>query len=173
MKMLRKIRHNLFLIGFLITFTQSFSQDTNKSISYDSLKVELAKFFVKKKTILNLDEYYSNKSLIKLSGVYNNYQENFLIDGVYSFSINRTHHRAYFVIIDDGEYFILDIDSKEGLIEAIKILLDFAEKERYCQKIISDYTNRLLGVYYNINKDPYSRRDVNCLAGVFDTNKLP
>jgi len=149
----------LLQILFLVSFTSSCQN--NEVITYDSLKKGLANFLVKSEYIQDFDAYENNKEIINLRGVYNKIDKNSLVNGVYSFSINHSHGKAFFVIVDGMEYNILDITTKEGLYHSINNTLEFCYKQNYCKEIIVDYIDRLIGVY-NINNNPNRYKNSDC-----------
>jgi len=92
---------------------------------------------------------------------------------MYAFNTGTTHNKAYFVLVEKDSYHILNLSTRSGLEAAIETTLDFCEQNEICVDITNDYISRLVGVFYNINKNPENRRDVNCLRGINDEKKLP
>lgn len=152
----------------------SYCQITNK-LTFDSLKKELIPFLINSKDIIDneLEDYKSGKRQISIVGLQNNYYKGDLKDGIYRFSQTQTHSRVYFIIIEDNNYIILNIATREGLDLAIKNTLDFCERKKYCEILINDYISRMIRIYYQKNKNPNVGADLNCLYGKKDNKDLP
>lgn len=163
-----------FTILFLIISLSSFSQP-NEELTFKSLQSKLVDFLIDNGDIRKeeIQEYKEGKRIIRVLGVLNGHNQGKLINGIYSFAMNVSHHRAYFAIIEDNQITVLNISTREGLDTAIKNTLDFCDKNKYCGNITNDYISRLIGVYYNINKNPLTRSDFNCQRGIKDTKNLP
>ena len=161
------------ILVLLLSFTSSCQ--TTRPISYKSIKSNLIDFLVKKGDIKEHQKHDIQNGTYNLLfiGIYNNYQNENLIDGIYSFSAPISHTKSYFLIIDKSNYTILDISTREGLDIAIKNTLDFCEKQKYCSDITEDYISRILVVYYQKNKNVHAGIDVNCENGVKETKDLP
>lgn len=168
-----KAKTYISFLVLMICFTSSCQ--TVKKASFASLEKKLTTFLIDNGDIHNLEveDYKSGKRSLTIIGLYNNYNKGELLNGIYSFSQNRTHARAYFLIIDNEKYTILNLSSRKGLDEAIKNTLNFCEKNKYCVDISNDYVSRLIRVYYTINKNPNARIDINCESGVISTKDLP
>ena len=110
---------------------------------------------------------------VSIIGVHNRTSDGDVVNGVYSFSMNVTMSKGYFLIVDDNEVTVLDITNRDKLDKSIKLLLDFCDKYNYCETIVTDYVSRLTRVYYNLNKWKGERKDLNCINGISDTKKLP
>jgi hypothetical protein len=151
------------------------SCQTVRKITFPNLEKELIEFLVKNGDIHNLEveEYKNGKRRVTISGLYNDYNKGTVIDGLYSFYQNRTHARAYFLLVENNKYTILDISSRQGLDLSIKNTLDFCERNKYCVDITNDCISRIINVYYNINLNPRAGADINCESGVKDTKALP
>ena len=162
------------IILFSLFSLSCFSQPKTE-LTYKSLQSSLTEFLISNGDIRTekIDDYRQGKSEIRLTGLFNNFQKEKLIDGIYSFAIGCSHCKAYFVIVDQSQYTILNISSKEGLNIAIQNTLDFCDRNKYCVDITKDYISRLISVYHNINKNPTAGYDANCQRGVKDTKTLP
>ncbi len=129
---------------------------------YQELRAKLVDFLVEKE-MLTVEEYNNEPRILHLRGLFKDKLNNLEVkNGIYSFSINRTHTKAFFVIVENNNYDILDLTSTEGFIESIKKTLIFCKKNNYCKELTIDYINRIIGVYYIINKNPNTRIDPNC-----------
>lgn len=163
------------LIILLVTFVCSCKAQNVENLTYKSLKNILVDFLNSKNEINNerAIKYKSGEYKFNLRGVFNNWQEEKLKKGIYAFSSFGSHSRAYFVIVENEKYTILDISTREGLDLAIKNVLDFSEKQKYCVDITEKYISKLISVYYNINKKPGQGIDINCEKGISNTDDLP
>jgi hypothetical protein len=168
--MIKKI---LFTVA-LFTFLACKSQVPAK-LTFEKLKHDMIDFLVEKKDIDKdrASKLKSGEHTFNLRGVNNNLTEGILKDGMYAFSSFTSHKNAYFVLVENERYIILDISTRKGLDDSIKNTLDFGERNKFCVEIINDYVSRLIGVYYNINNNPRAGHDVNCEKGVTDTKDLP
>ena len=159
----------------LLVFVSCKAQDIQK-LTFERLKTATIDFLVKKNE-LTPDRAAKLKSGefngFILQGVNNKLSKGDLKNGMYAFSLLDDHCKGYFVLVENDHYIILDIGTRQGLDEAIKNTLDFCEKNKYCVDITNDYVSRLVGVYYNINKNPSNGHDVNCEKGVRDVKSLP
>lgn len=165
----------IIYLVIMICFSQiSTSQE---KLTFEKLRVELTTYLLQHGEMLRseVEDYKNGERQINLIGVHNNFAKGGLINGVYSFSLTRTMARGYFVIVDNSEYTILDITTRDGLDKSIKLLLDFCDKYNYCETIVTDYVGRLTRVYYNLNKWKGQRTDLNCEEGrgIIDTKSLP
>lgn len=171
--MIIQVNKYIFL-GIVLILLPNLVFSQTKKMTKDSLKLELAHFLVEKRVIENIDIYKSKQALVNFQGIYHSKTKEPLIPGMYSFSINRTHNQAFFVLLDNrGTYKILDLTNQDGLMNAINQTLIFCEEHNICSEIIRDYISRIIGVYYNINLHPETRRDPNCDKGINDIDKLP
>lgn len=166
-------KHLFWIIILLFSLTAT--GQTESKITFQSIKDNLINFLIFKGDIWENDikDIKDGKYNINFSGIHNNYKKENLINGIYSFSAPITHTKAYFVIIENNNHFILDISTRDGLDTAISNTLDFCERNKYCSDITEDYISRLIGVYYKINKNPINRFDKNCEDGVKTVTTLP
>lgn len=167
----------IFLKILLLFCLPLFAQNNGK-LTFEKLQHDLTNYLIEKGEIYksDIDSYKKGEKNIRISGFHNRLDRGDLKNGVYAFFLTRTMARGYFLIVDNQEYKILDITTREGLDKSIKEVLDFCDKYEYCVDISKTYVNRLVEVYYNFNKWPDQRRDLNCEEGrgsVTDTNKLP
>lgn len=165
------MKKTVLILTLLFSIVGSCQQ--NELLTKENLKLELVNFLVKKQLLKNINEYNEDKRVVNLRGIHKNKVEDNLRTGIYAFSLNRTHNKAFFVIVDGNSYTILDLTSKEELLVSIKNTINFCEKQKYCVTITNDYVSRLIGVFYNINKNPNNRGDINCKTGVINTDDLP
>ncbi len=163
----------IILYFTLIAILSCKSQKTT-IVTFETLRNELVNFMVKKKDIKveDAENYKNGHYVFNLKGVNNKLSEGKLKDGIYSFATLNSHSRAYFVIVENNHFIILDISTRNGLDEAIKNTLDYCERNKYCVDITNDYIARLMRVFYKVNKNP-SNGDTNCERGVIDTKELP
>ncbi len=156
------------------SFMSCKSQNTEK-LTFDSIKYDLINFLVSKNELDNTraNKLKNGKDKFNLSGLFNNRKEGDLINGIYSFSVFSSHSRGYFIIVENNTFTILDISTRVGLDKAIKDVLDFSERSKYCVSISNEIITRLITVYYNKNKNPLAGFDLNCEKGVLNTDDLP
>lgn len=171
MKMMTK---KIVMGFFLISFISCKSQISHK-LTFEKLRVETIDFLLHKKEVTEAraEKLKSGEFSFILRGVNNNLAEGDLKNGMYAFSLLDDHCRGYFLIVENDSHIILDIGTRTGLDEAIKNTLDFCERNKFCVDITNDYVSRLIGVYYNINKNPLNGHDINCEKGVKEINELP
>ena len=67
----------------------------------------------------------------------------------------------------------MDFSKREELDNTLKIVLDFSERKKYCVDITSELISSIVKSFYNINKYPMNRRDINCYKGVVSSDDLP
>jgi hypothetical protein len=165
----------IIIITFFISLPLFAQGDT--ILTFNKLEKELTNYLIETGEVYEPDvKYYiSGERSIRISGFHNNLSKGSVKNGVYSFFLKRTMARGYFFIVDNNQYKILNITTREGLDESIKEVLDFCDKYKYCVEISKEYVMRLVEVYYNFNKWPNQRRDLNCEEGrgVTDTKDLP
>ena len=161
------------ILMFLISF--SASCQVSKSISFKSIEKNLTDFLIEKGSIMehNVNDFRSGKHHINFSGVLNGYSKDDLINGIYVFSSGFSHSKVFYFIIENENFIILDISSKEGLNSALISTTDFCERQKYCSEITIEYTSRILGAYYVINKNPINRRDIYCIKSKNKVKDLP
>lgn len=166
------------MIKFLfLLFTVSLAAQTKDSLTFEKLKVGVHEYLKENDELYKMESALRPNKKVNISviGAANLIQQGSVLDGLYGFSINTTLAKAYFLIVDGNVYKILDITTRDKLDTSIKELLDFCDKKKYCETIISNYVSRLVGVYYNINKWQGQTRDLNCEEGrgVNSTTGLP
>lgn len=165
---------NIF-IYLVLFFSISCKSQVSDKLTFDTLKIELINFLSSKNELdkSRAEKLKKGENSFNLNGLFNNRHDGELINGLYSFSIFSSHSKGYFVIVENNSFTILDLSSREGLDKAIKDVLDFSERSKYCVSISSDIVSRLIIVYYNINKNPLAGFDLNCEKGVINTDDLP
>lgn len=151
---------NWVIILLLFLFSFGYAQQ-NKELTLDSLKLELAKFLVKKKQLKNLEVYTEKKQGLNFRGIHDFSTVEKLKNGIYTFSNFSSHRLVFFVIVEDNTFHILDVFSKDDLKVSVDKTLDFCFKQKYCTEIISDYITRLFRVHYVVNK-AWKRSDFDC-----------
>lgn len=160
-----------------IVFSLNINAQDKHKLTFEKLNSDLSSYLHDKGDMNSsqLKKYKEGKLNIAINGVHNNVSKGEVINGIYAFSLNGTMARGYFLIVDNNEYTILDITTRDELDRSIKLLLDFCDKYNYCETIITDYVGRLTRVYYNLNKWKGQRTDLNCeeSRGVIDTRGLP
>ena len=164
----------VILFFFLLSTFLVFSQD-DKKLTFDNLKPFLIDFLFEKNqlSLERVDKLKSGEHDFNLRGVFNNKRDGELINGIYAFSNFSSHSKAFFVLVENNEFTILDLDNRDGLDVSIKNVLDFSERNKYCVLITSEIITRLLKVYYNKNVNPLIGQDINCIRGVVDFEDLP
>lgn len=171
---MRKILTCILIISFFCCKSQNL-----KTNSFEALKIELINFLEKKGDI-NTEKAVKFKKgdhTFNLRGVINNTMSGELINGMYAFSSFMPHKPAYFVLVEEDKFEIIDISTRNNLDLSIKNTLDFCERNKYCVDITEEYITILISVFYNINnnlQDQFNRRtDINCSKGFNDKTKLP
>jgi len=146
-----------------------------KSISKKILMPQLVSFLNQQSEIKDYELVGFNKGEreLEIYGSMNNYRKDEFIDGVYTFYNSVTHHKTYFLLIDNGEFKILNIATLDGVKKSMTDLIDFCERKKYCGEITNEYVTKLLVTYTKINKKPNNRVDNNCKSGVKDVKDLP
>ena len=159
----------------IMVFCSSCKIQKTENLTFDTLSSDLITFLYKKKEINyeRSEKLKSKEYSFNLRGLFNNKSKGELINGIYAFSSFNSHGRAYFVIVNNNDYTILDISTRKGLDTSIKNVLDFCEKERYCVDITNQCITSIISVYYKINKNPLNKIDVNCEHGIVNTDDLP
>ncbi|WP_299223558.1 hypothetical protein [uncultured Aquimarina sp.] len=171
------MKKTLLLILILFVSSISYSQETKK-ISFDDLKIELENFLVEKNQIRYLEKDSVKIGRLYIGGIHNKLLDKQLKNGIYVFNNNSTHSLSFFVIIENNSYDILDISTLSGLIESAKKVIVFSNKQNYCYEITIDYLSRLIGVHYNINRNPRYIGNKNCkselkpIKSIFTLNSL-
>lgn len=164
------MRHFFFLILFPFVITAQ----TKSNLTMDSINDDLVTFLIEKGDINTrfASDFKNNKNKIHVFGLINNYSKNELIDGMYSFSAPISHTRAYYLIIDDKQFTILDLSNKDGCNLALKNTLDFCEKRNYCTNIVKQYISGIIYMYYK-NKNPLKIINVDCKKHMKNHKDLP
>ncbi len=159
----------------MLLLSFSSSCQVTKNLSSNSIQKDLIDFLIAKGEIRDnfIKNYTENKRKIHVTGVLNRYSKDELINGIYVFSAPISHTRAYYLLVEDDKYTILDLSSKKDLDSSLSIMLDFCERQRYCSDFIEEYSKRMIGLYYRMNKNPLAGMDVNCENGLKDSNDLP
>ena len=158
----------------IIIATISCKGQVPAKLNFETLNVKLIDFLETNKDFNTerAERYRRKEYTLNVIGVSNNLSSGELKNGMYSFSLG-SHSRAYFVLVENQKFFILNIATREGLNDAIETTLDFCERNKFCVDITNDFIRRLIGVYYNINKNPENRSDINCVKGLNVIKKLP
>ncbi|WP_431107683.1 hypothetical protein [Winogradskyella poriferorum] len=151
---------NWVIILLLFLFSFGYAQQ-NKELTLDSLKLELAKFLVKKKQLKNLELYTEKKQGLNFRGIHNFSTVEKLENGIYTFSNFSSHRLVFFLIVEDNTFHILDVFSIDDLKVSVDKTLEFCLKQKYCTEIISDYITRLFRAHYTENMT-WKRNDSGC-----------
>ena len=166
------MRNNLLV--FLALFVVTISCQSQKMTQLESVELEVAKKLFLSKD-LGESEYVKFKKTgkgISIYGIHNSVSSDKMKEGVYGIS-KGTHSLVYFLIYEESEMQILNISSAESFALSTKYFLEFAERKKYCVEIIKDYMTRFINVYYKINKNLNTRKDINCSKGINSTDDLP
>lgn len=168
-----KAKVSLIILALIVSLSSS-CQST-KNMTEEVIKSKLADFLIKKEGLndKDIEDIKKGKLGISLLGLFNPFKKNELNDGIYSFSLSRTHVKVYFLIIEKEDYIILDISTREGLDLSLKNTLDFCERKKYCSDITEEYVSRMIIMYYKVNKNPINKIDPNCETEIKDTKNLP
>lgn len=167
-------KHFLLIIA-LFTILSCRSQIHTRQLSFHKLKNDMIDFLVNKHEIDSerAKKLKNGEHTFYLQGVSNNLSEGALRNGMYIFSSLTSHKNEYFVLVENNSYIILDISTRKGLENSLVNTLDFCERNKFCVDIINDYVSKIIGVYYNTNKNPRAGLDTNCEKGIFDVKELP
>ncbi len=163
-----------FIFILLLTSICCKPQDI-KSLTFDSLSEKLIDYlYLKGEIDENRSKKLKNKEYkFHFVGFFNKTEKGELKDGVYTFSSLSSHSQLYYVIVENEGYQILDFSKREELDDVIKKVLDFSERKKYCVDITSELVISLVNSFYNYNKTPLNRRDLNCYYGIIDSEDLP
>jgi hypothetical protein len=164
----------IFFLFFTFVILSCKAQDSSV-LTFDSLSVKLIDYLYLKGEIDSVrSEKLKNKEYkFGFVGFFNNTEKGVLKDGIYVFSSLTSNNLVYYVIVENNSFQILDFSKREELENTIKLILDFSERKKYCVDITSDLISSIIKSFYNINKYPINRRDVNCYNGVISTEDLP
>jgi len=148
----------LLFLQHIVCFGQS------KGVSKKTIMPQLITFLNQQGEIENaqLADFNNGQREVEIFGTINSYKKDELIDGVYTFFNSKSHHKTFLLLIDNGDFKILNISTLEGVKAGMIDLINFCESKKYCVEITEKYILSLLTVYYKINKNPFSRRDSNC-----------
>lgn len=166
------MRKIVFLIVMIATI--SCKSQVSTKLNFEILNGKLIDFLETNKNFNaeRAGKYRKGEYSLNIIGVNNNLSSGELKNGMYSFGLGA-HSRAYFVLVENQKFFTLNIATRDGLNDAIQTTLDFCERNKFCVDITNDYIRRLIGVHYNINKNPENRTDINCVKGINDFKSLP
>ncbi|WP_430399141.1 hypothetical protein [Flavobacterium sp.] len=166
------MKKNFLILLFVASFVNG---QNSKKLTFDNLKPFLIDFLYEKNQLTSerVDELKKGEYDFYLRGLFNDKHDGELVNGVYAFSNFSSHSKAFFVLVENNEFTILDLDNREGLDVSIKNILDFSERSKYCVLITSEILTRLLNVFYNKNVNPLIGQDINCIRGVVNFKDLP
>ncbi|TRW21459.1 hypothetical protein FMM05_20115 [Flavobacterium zepuense] len=169
--------NRLLLFLVLLISPLNLLAQNSQELTFGKLQSDLAEYLFQKKEMNanQIEKHEKGIGTVLVNGIHNNIYEGKVINGIYAFSLTGTMSKSYFLIVDEKRYIILDITTREGLDKSISLILDFCDKYKYCETITTDYVGRLVRVYYNLNKWPGQRTDLNCEEGrgVTDIQGLP
>lgn len=156
---------------FLFFCNAIFSQN----LSREEVKEDLIEFLYNRKEISleRAEAYRNNEAVFYLRGVINMNKEEFLRDGMYTFSSLISHTRTYFILVDNDHYDILKLDDRKELDIALLRILDFCEEKRICVDIKNKYIQRIIDVYYNVNRLVDNEFDIDCYDYEEQKRNLP
>jgi hypothetical protein len=162
---------------YILLLPLSISAQGKEKLTFDKLYEEVHTYLSNNDTIYIIQKKHQKvtKGSVLITGVHNKISTGEVINGVYVFSMNITDAKVYFLLVDNNKIIILDISNRENLNKSLVLLLDFCDKYKYCESIITDYVGGLTRVYYNLNKWKFERRDLNCEEGrgITDIKDLP
>lgn len=92
---------------------------------------------------------------------------------MYTFSSLISHTRTYFILVDNDHYDILKLDDRKELDIALLRILDFCEEKRICVDIKNKYIQRIIDVYYNVNRLVDNEFDIDCYDYEEQKRNLP
>jgi hypothetical protein len=155
--------------------TLSCKAQVSNPLTFDSISLKLIDYlYLKGEIDLNRAEKLKTKEhKFGFVGFFNKTEKGELKDGVYVFSSLSSNNLVYYVIVENNSFQILDFSKREELDNTLKIVLDFSERKKYCVDITSELISSIVKSFYNINKYPMNRRDINCYKGVVSSDDLP
>lgn len=163
-----------FILGIFFILNSRLSAQ-NFELKKDDVKIALVDFLFERNEVdkRSAVEYKRGNYTFYFVGVINDYMEDELKDGIYEFGTLASHTRVYFVTINEGKYEILDLKNREDLNRTLLRVLDFCEEKRLCVDIIKEYTQRVLHVYYNVNRFVDNEFDIDCYDYEEQKKNLP
>lgn len=164
----------IILFCFFLAILSCKAQDNN-ILTFDSLSPKLIDYLLLKGEIdsIRAKKLKSKEYKFAFVGFFNKTEKGELKDGIYVFSSLASHNQVYYVIVENNSFQILDFSKREELDDTLKKILDFSERQKYCVDITSELISDVIKSYYNINKFPINRRDINCYKGVVSSEDLP
>lgn len=163
-----------FFFCSLIT-ALSVNAQVNEVLTFDSISLKLIDYLHLKGEIDSnrVQKLKSKEYKFGFVGFINKTDKGDLKDGIYVFSSLSSHSQIFYVIVENNTFTILDFSKRAELDDAIKKILDFSERKKYCVDITTELVSAVVGSYYNINKYPLNRRDINCYKGIVSNDDLP
>lgn len=157
MRIYFKNKHTIVLIFLCcsIAFGQS-----NKSLTYEKLKTGIANYLVEIDYFKSIEEYYADTDKFHLKGFFNEIiDKSSISDGIYQFSSGSSHEIPWLILVDNGNYKILNLSSKNELYTTLIEILNFSGNKSYCKEIVLEYVERLFNWHFLMQQ---YKRQSNC-----------
>lgn len=166
---------NIYFMGVLYFFVTNIALAQNSNLNRNNVKIKLVDFLLEKNEIdtERAIKYKNGNYSFFFAGVINDYKQKELKEGIYMFGTLISHTRVYFLIVKDNKYEILDLTTRGDLDNAIVKILNFCEEKHICVDIKNEYINRIVSVYYNINRFVNNEFDVDCYDFEEQKKNLP
>ncbi len=126
----------------------------NSQLDLNQLSLGLVKYLIKKDKFKSINQYLDNPRnlVIKSPNIYYGIsEENGEVDiGMYFFyNFEDPDRQLFYLLVGEGNYEILSIDSDESLNESINDVLSFIEDNGFCHKIAISFIEELINSYYS------------------------
>lgn len=128
-------------------------------VTYTELKNKMGEILLSKNYIQQ-NEFESKKGYL-VYGLHQRKISNNIKNGIYGVSTG-SHRSVNFFIYDNKKVSFLDVYAFDNLLKSLDTLINYSIHKKYCRELTLDYTKRLVGVHYNINKNLRHRGDKNC-----------
>jgi hypothetical protein len=129
------------IILFCVLFTTlSCKAQVNNELTFDSLSLKLIDYLYSKGEIDSnrVKKLKDKEYKFSLVGFFNKTEKGDLKDGVYIFSSLSSHSQIFYVIVENNTFQILDFSKREELDDALKKVLDFSDRKKYCVDITKE-----------------------------------
>jgi len=166
------MRSKILILALIISVT-CFGQN---KLTYSELKNNVIDYLVINKNLNNENakKYKSGEyNGFTLVGSINQFNDEELKDGLYQFAPLASHQRIYFTLVENDNYTIIDLSTRQQLDDAITKVLDFCERKKFCHEISIAYAGKLISYFYNNNKNPNNGYDINCGKEKLTLKDLP
>jgi len=145
-------------------------------LSYSKLKNNVIDYLVTNKNLNNENakKYKTGEyNGFTLVGSINQFNDEELKEGLYQFAPLASNQRIYFTLVENDNFTIIDLSTRQQLDDAITKVLDFCERKSFCHEISKAYAGKLISYFYNTNKNPNNAYDINCSKQKTKLQDLP